>query len=308
MKVLSEPVMSKVQPVARKRRPLGNWSKERTGHRITCVSTKFLGSYLLSELRKMKLTPGWFLFSFMIVMLSVISCDKKGVCEICDQKNLRPIARSGKDTIIVLPTDSILLNGSSSSDPDGHITNYNWSVIPSSISGSVPSIRHNNEEQTIVTNLLPGIYRFELRVTDDQGAHSVDTVTVQLEDQVYPPHPVGFYPWAYPGLPRDSTATGMTVIGPVPEWKFSDFPEDNGGTKWKVQLVQQATNTSNFLPYVEYSHISTTGQSLFYSLGDLVVGSQGENPVGSVYIFANPSQTLGIDLTKPVEVIVYVKF
>jgi hypothetical protein len=59
---------------------------------------------------------------------------------------------------------------------------------------------------------------------------------------------------------------------------------------------------------VEYSHISTTGQSLFYSLGDLVVGSQGENPVGSVYIFANPSQTLGIDLTKPVEVIVYVKF
>ena len=272
------------------------------------MSTPISPTLKAHEQNNNKFNPKRLTLVFVSVMLAIVSCSKKDVCENCNQNNAWPIAKAGIDTIIVSPTDSILLNGSSSSDLDGNISTYNWSEVPSFHAGSVPAIRNNIEKQTVVTNLRPGIYRFSLKVTDNKGAYSFDTVTVQVEDRVYPTHPVGFYPSLYSGLSWNITATGTMVIGPVPDWQFADFPEDNDGHKWKVQLVQQATNTAIFLPYVKYAGVSTSSQSIFYSISDLAVIYQGENPVGSIYIFANPTQTSGIDLSKPVDVIVYVKF
>ncbi len=255
----------------------------------------------------MKPDTKWSLFVFMVAM-AIVSCKKEDVCEICNEHNKWPVANAGKDTIIVLPTDRIMLDGSASNDPDGSITNYKWSAIASFLSGSVPVIQDTITKQTEVGNLRWGIYRFELKVTDNKGAHSFDTVTVQVEDRVYPPHPVGFYPWAYSGFSWNPTATGLMVVGPVPDWQFADFPESNDRSKWKVQIVQQATNTAIFLPYVKYNNIVTTSLSIFYSIWDLVVISQGDNPVGSVYVFANPTLTSCIDFTKMVDIIIYVKF
>ena len=256
----------------------------------------------------MKPNTKWSLFFLMIAMLAIVSCKKEEVCEFCNEDNKWPVANAGKDTIIVLPTDRIIMDGSASNDPDGTITNYKWSAIASFLSGSVPAIQDTTTKQTEVGNLRGGIYRFELKVTDNKGAYSLDTVTVQVEDRVYPPHPVGFYPWAYSGFSWNPTATGLMGVGPVPEWQFADFPESNDGSKWKVQLVQQTTNTAIFLPYVKYNDIATTNHSIFYSIWDLVVIYQGENPVGSIYVFANPTQISGIDFTKTVDIMVYVKF
>jgi len=270
--------------------------------------SKFHSKLLEIETYTMKLNPKWPLFYFTIAALVFASCSKKEVCEFCNQDNKRPIAKAGKDTIIVLPADSIQLNGGSSSDPDGNIINYKWSFVPSSISASMPAIRNDLEKQTVATNLRPGIYRFALKVTDNQGAYSSDTVTVQIEDRVYPQHPVGFYPWVYSGLSWKSTATGSMTIGPIPEWQFADAPEENDGSKWKIQLVQQSTNTATFLPYVKYDLISPVYQTNFYSIWDLQVIYQGENSVGSVYVFSNPALAPGIDFSKPIDVIIYLKF
>jgi len=256
----------------------------------------------------MKPNTKWSLFFFMIAMLANVSCKKEVVCEFCNEDNKWPIAKAGKDTIIVLPTDSMVLNSSDSYDPDGNVANYKWSAILGFLSGSVPAIRDTIAKQTVVTNLRLGIYQFELKVTDNKGAHSFDTITVQVEDRVYSPHPVGFYPFAYSGLSWNPDSTGWMVVGPVPDWQFADFPESNDGSKWKVELVQQATNTAIFLPYVKYNDIATTNYSIFYSIWDLVVINPGENPVGSIYIFANPTQTSGIDFIKTADVILYVKF
>jgi hypothetical protein len=253
----------------------------------------------------MKPNTKWSLFVFMVAMMAIVSCKKEDVCESCNERNYRPVANAGKDTIIVLPADRILLDGSASNDPDGSITNYQWTAIPGYLYASVPEIENTITKQTEVGNLRPGIYRFELKVTDNKGAYSVDTVTVQVEDSVYPPHPVGFYPWPLSGFSWNTTATGLMAVGPVPEWQIPDSPEDNDGSKWKVQLVQQATNTAIFLPYVKYNNIAITNLSIFYSLGDLVELFPGEIPFGSIYIFANPTQISGIDFTKKVDVIVY---
>jgi hypothetical protein len=254
----------------------------------------------------LRLNTKWSLFAFMVAIVTIVSCKKVDVCEFCNEGNYRPVANAGKDTIIVSPTDRILLDGSTSNDPDGSITDYKWTAIPGYLYASVPDIENTITKKTEVGNLRRGIYRFELKVTDNKGAFSVDTVTVQVEDTVYPSHPVGFYPsFVYSGFSWNPTATGLMVVGPVPQQQVPDSPEDNDGSKWKVQLVQQATNTAIFLPYVKYNDIATTNLSIFYSLGDLVELFPGEIPFGSIYIFANPTQSSGIDLTKKVDVIFY---
>jgi hypothetical protein len=227
-----------------------------------------------------------FLF-FIAVIISSSSCTKKDDCQYCAENNKWPVANAGKDTIIVSPVDNILLNGIASFDRDGNIIKYEWYTIPVFPFSSRSTIGDPNAKQTLVTNLSPGIYRFGLKATDDKGAYSYYTVTIQIEDYKYPPHPIGFYPWPYRELSWNSDTTGFMGVGPLQDWQFGIAPEDNEGSKWKVQLIQQSTNTAVFLPYVKYDQITPTSPSIFYTLSDLVSPGPGEIPLGSIYVLAN---------------------
>jgi len=62
------------------------------------------------------------------------SCQKELSCENCETNlpgstNKPPIAKAGLDQTIQLPTDSVTLDGSLSSDPDGPISAYLWTKI-----------------------------------------------------------------------------------------------------------------------------------------------------------------------------------
>ncbi len=89
--------------------------------------------------------------------------------------NQPPVANAGTDQTIVLPVNSIELDGSASSDPDNNISTYAWT----NISGPGPNtIVNNNSVKTEVTVLVAGTYLFELRVTDAEGLFSLDTMQV----------------------------------------------------------------------------------------------------------------------------------
>ena len=97
------------------------------------------------------------------------------------QGNISPIARAGNDANVVLPNSSTLLNGSSSTDQDGNITSYQWRKI----SGPVAAIFADpNAAQTTVSGLTDGVYQFELSVTDNDGAVSLDTVEITVGNRV----------------------------------------------------------------------------------------------------------------------------
>ena len=51
--------------------------------------------------------------------------------------NKSPIAIAGPGQVITLPTDSILLDGSSSNDPDGTISEWLWIKISGSASFNI---------------------------------------------------------------------------------------------------------------------------------------------------------------------------
>ncbi len=119
-------------------------------------------------------------------MLLFISCQKELSCENCRVGNTPPISKAGPDQVITLPTDSVTLDGSASSDPDGTISEWLWTKIsgPASFTISIPT-----DSMTRVKLLIPGIYLFELKVTDNVGLSSKDTISVIVDTIVTTNHP-----------------------------------------------------------------------------------------------------------------------
>jgi hypothetical protein len=112
------------------------------------------------------------------ICLLIVACQKELSCEDCNLANRPPVAVAGADQIIILPRDSVLLNGAGSTDPDGRVIRWQWTKVagPASL-----NIRRTDSATTSVTRLAQGIYQFELRVTDDKGASATDTVQIQVD-------------------------------------------------------------------------------------------------------------------------------
>ncbi len=96
--------------------------------------------------------------------------------------NQAPTANAGADQTITLPTSSVTLTGSGT-DPDGSISTYQWTKIAGPTSFTIVS---PTQAQTVINNLVQGVYQFELRVTDNGGATDRDTVTVTVNAAVPP--------------------------------------------------------------------------------------------------------------------------
>jgi hypothetical protein len=116
-----------------------------------------------------------------VILISVAavfsSCRKELSCEGCRDGNKGPIAIAGTDKAITLPTDSILLDGSASNDPDGKIGEWHWQEISSPAHSLIVNAFG---EKTIVRSLIAGTYHFALKVTDDHGASASDTIIVTV--------------------------------------------------------------------------------------------------------------------------------
>src|SRR4030095_7831402 len=91
--------------------------------------------------------------------------------------NHPPNANAGTDLTMILPTNTVILDGSGSTDPENNIISYVWAKITGPVSFT---IANSNTIQTQVTNLVQGIYQFELKVTDASGLFSKDTMRVMV--------------------------------------------------------------------------------------------------------------------------------
>jgi hypothetical protein len=105
------------------------------------------------------------------------ACKKEISCETCQDKNLPPIASAGDDQVITLPEDSVTLDGSASTDPDGTIATYEWTRLSGP---DTHTIADPDAAKTSVNGLTEGTYLFELKVTDAGELSSKDTVQIQV--------------------------------------------------------------------------------------------------------------------------------
>jgi len=105
------------------------------------------------------------------------SCQKELSCESCIDHDKPPIALAGPDLTITLPIDSVMLDGSNSSDPDGKIDGWQWTKISGPSSSNITNA---NISQTPVIDLVQGVYQFELKVTDADALFDRDTIRVTV--------------------------------------------------------------------------------------------------------------------------------
>ncbi|KAA9039313.1 T9SS type A sorting domain-containing protein [Ginsengibacter hankyongi] len=98
--------------------------------------------------------------------------------------NQPPVANAGPDQTITLPTNTITLSGSGS-DADGTVVSYVWTVISGPSGYNIVNL---NSPVTDVTGLLQGVYKFQLEVTDNNGATATDItlVTVNAAPNISP--------------------------------------------------------------------------------------------------------------------------
>ncbi len=93
------------------------------------------------------------------------------------QVNKKPVAAAGKDVEIRLPTNSVTLNGSGSSDADGRITSYTWSKVSGP---NTFKLKDANKASAKVEGLKAGTYVFRLAVKDNDNATDHDDVTLKV--------------------------------------------------------------------------------------------------------------------------------
>lgn len=89
-----------------------------------------------------------------------ISCKKEYSCEGCIGGNKPPIANAGADPTIILPLDSVMPDGSASSDPESTISSFQWSKISGPASFTINKAL---VARTVVKNIVTGVYQFELK-------------------------------------------------------------------------------------------------------------------------------------------------
>ncbi len=89
--------------------------------------------------------------------------------------NLPPVADAGSDQKVKASDDGsaiVLLDGSASYDEDGDIVSYSWRDATNRVIGETVAMK---------VKLSSGNHTFTLTVTDDDGASTSDTVTVQVD-------------------------------------------------------------------------------------------------------------------------------
>ncbi len=126
--------------------------------------------------------------------------------------NEPPVAQAGLDQTIILPTNSVALNGEESIDPDGTIKKYEWSKV----SGPAQFLITNpSEKSTAVNQLAAGVYTFKLTVTDDRDSIATDDVTITVAAAAVPVATItDFTPTS--GLVGASVViTGKNFIAPI---------------------------------------------------------------------------------------------
>lgn len=93
-----------------------------------------------------------------------------------EKPNQPPVARPGDNVSVQLPVNTVILDGSTSSDPDGTINSYLWELQ----SGPEAKIENPAESKTNISLSTEGTYVFKLTVTDNDGASSSATVSVTV--------------------------------------------------------------------------------------------------------------------------------
>ena len=202
--------------------------------------------------------------------------------------NQAPVANAGADVTLLLSCSQKVglaeLDGSSSSDPDSNIVRYNWAPLYGP-QGYILS--DSNSAKATVENLSPGIYAFELTVTDVGGLFSKDTVMVSVQGGIPTEYDLDisldttFYNYVYPrGYGPDyydfTVIWGPGIVQPFGEFEVHVFQSADTAAlsdthNDQLQIISNATNSPAI--YIEGSLSGINFKKLFRQGGGSFSGT-----------------------------------
>jgi hypothetical protein len=117
------------------------------------------------------LVAGQYIYQLIVTDNSGASSSAQVKIILTAAANVPPVANAGPNQSITSPASSVILNGSASMDTDGTLVSYSWVTI--SGPGSI-TINNSNTATPSAVGLQTGGYVFELTITDNNGATSMD--------------------------------------------------------------------------------------------------------------------------------------
>lgn len=164
--------------------------------------------------------------------------------------NTAPIANAGADINLILPTDSTLLNGCASSDPENAPLLFSWTKLTGPASGA---LSNNSICNPVLKNLTVGNYNFELTVTDTGNISRKDTVAIIVNNAslAWPVMPAPICPEPYKIVTLGSSTTAGTGASPLDSsWvnKFRGFAQQQNSAVTVINLGNGGYNTYHINP------------------------------------------------------------
>jgi poly(3-hydroxybutyrate) depolymerase len=193
--------------------------------------------------------------------------------------NKAPVANAGNAQTITLPTSSVTLDGTASTDADGSIISYVWSQVSGPIAGSLTNATSSKAAVSALTTA--GTYVFQLLVKDNAGATSTATVTITVK----PAGSANVAPTANAGTAQTITLPTSTVTLDGSASKDSDG--SIASYLWKQTAGPASsviTSTTSAKPVITNLTVAGT-----YTLQLTVTDNKGATGTASVTITVKPA-------------------
>jgi len=177
--------------------------------------------------------------------------------------NAPPTADAGDPQEVLLPGAGVVrifLDGSASRDPEGEIDFLQWTTtrddIPKDAKRTFAKDFSSAEAKTAYDATIAGTYKFTLKIVDDAGIVSVDTVVITVKDQNSPTVDPTFTP--------DSPSVGDTVTLDARASDPNNDPlmyswtlQTPAGSSEKLDKDEAATAMPTFTPDIAGTYTAT---------------------------------------------------
>ena len=170
--------------------------------------------------------------------------------------NKAPVANAGSMQNILLPENTVTLTGKGT-DSDGTISKYSWTKISGPQQGSIVSPL---SAITVLLNLKAGVYKYQLMVTDNDGATAKDTVQINVTSNLLP------------AVNPANTVNGLNYKYYEGAWfalpSFSKLTADGSGTVLNFDLSPAKIRKGFGFSFTGFINVPLDGFYTFYTTSD----------------------------------------